>query len=83
MTPVAHNTFNCTWTHGTRGLVLLYAIFAAASFAGLKQDRATTRAYVTRFLECSCRNRSVMTGSTASGANRRETTVAFPGTRMS
>ena len=46
MTPVAHNTLTYTWTHGTKGLVLLYAIFAAASIAGLKQGRATARAYV-------------------------------------
>lgn len=41
-----HNALIHAWTHGTRGLVLLYAIFAVASLAGLKQGRATTRAYV-------------------------------------
>lgn len=43
---VHHDSLMHDWTHGTRGLVLLYAIFAAASLAGLKQGRATARAYV-------------------------------------
>ena len=34
------------WTHGTKGLELLYVIFAAASLAGLKQGRETGRSYV-------------------------------------
>ncbi len=46
MNAAHHDTLIHAWTHGTRGLVLLYAIFAAASFAGLKQGRATARAYV-------------------------------------
>ena len=41
-----HNALIHAWTHGTKGLVLLYGIFAGASLAGLKQGRATTRAYV-------------------------------------
>ncbi|MGH8229362.1 MAG: type IV secretion system DNA-binding domain-containing protein, partial [Steroidobacteraceae bacterium] len=43
---VHHDSLIHGWTHGTKSLVLLYAIFAAASFAGLKQGRATARAYV-------------------------------------
>ncbi len=46
MNVVHHDSLIHGWTHGTKSLVLLYAIFAAASFAGLKQGRATARAYV-------------------------------------
>ena len=46
MTVAHHETLIHAWTHGTKGLVLLYAIFAAASLAGLKHGRATARAYV-------------------------------------
>ncbi len=34
------------WTHGTKGLVLLYVIIAVFSLAGLKRGRATPRQYV-------------------------------------
>ncbi len=35
-----------TWTHGTKGLVLLYAIIAVFSLAGLRRGRATLRQYI-------------------------------------
>jgi len=40
------NALVYTWTHGTKGLVLLYAIIAVFSLAGLKRGRATPRQYV-------------------------------------
>ena len=40
------NALIYTWTHGTKGLVLLYAIIAVFSLAGLKRGRASLRQYI-------------------------------------
>ncbi len=46
MNPANLNALIYTWTHGTKGLVLLYAIIAVFSLAGLKRGRATLRQYI-------------------------------------
>jgi len=35
-----------TWSHGTKGLVLLYALIGVFSLAGLKRGRASLRQYI-------------------------------------
>ena len=47
MNPTAHlNAIIDTWTHGTKGFVVLYGLIAVFSLGGLIRGKATLRAYV-------------------------------------